>query len=172
MAKAQCWNLIVSEMVLTFSNSNFNNPHLENISWKFCQKQIADSKVIQHLPKWINFYKIKKAHLDNFCCSDLFLTKLSVNVVLVTVVKNPIGRILALKPYGCAIYITILTIMSVCPFGVRCLVSVCHKIFFSLKSPWNHPLTPGVDPQGWPRVAPGHAAPPEELEYARQVGIF
>ena len=26
--------------------------------------------------------------------------------------------------------------------GVR-----CHKIFFSLKSPWNHPLTPGVDPR-------------------------
>ena len=22
------------------------------------------------------------------------------------------------------------------------------KIFFSLKSPWNHPLTPGVDPWG------------------------
>ena len=156
MAKAQCWNLIVSEMVLTFSNSNFNNPHLENISWKFCQKQIADSKVIQHLPKWINFYKIKKAHLDNFCCSDLFLTKLSVNVVLVTVVKNPIGRILALKPYGCAIYITILTIMSVCPsFGVR----YPSQKFFSLKSPWDHPSTPWVDLLGWPRRERRQALP-------------
>ncbi len=27
-------------------------------------------------------------------------------------------------------------------------------------------------PPGWPRVAPGHAAPPEELEYAREAGIF
>ena len=38
---------------------------------------------------------------------------------------------------------------------------VCHKIFFSLKSPWNHPLTPGVDPRGLPRVPPGHTAPRE-----------
>ena len=45
---------------------------------------------------------------------------------------------------------------------------VCHKIFFSLKSPWNHPLTPGVDPWGWPRVAPGHTAPPEELARAQR----
>ena len=43
-----------------------------------------------------------------------------------------------------------------------------HKIFFSLKSPWNHPLTPGVDHRGWPRVHPGHAAPPEELARARR----
>ena len=26
--------------------------------------------------------------------------------------------------------------------------SVRHKNFFSLKSPWNHPLTPGADPRG------------------------
>ena len=45
--------------------------------------------------------------------------------------------------------------------------SVRHKIFFSLKSPWNHPLTAQVDPWGWPRVAPGHTAPPEELARAR-----
>merc|ERR1712052_14742 len=25
---------------------------------------------------------------------------------------------------------------------------MCHKIFFSLKSHWTHPLTPGVDSQG------------------------
>ena len=30
-----------------------------------------------------------------------------------------------------------------------------------VKSPWNHPLTPGVDPSG-------HAAPPEELARARR----
>ena len=40
------------------------------------------------------------------------------------------------------------------------------SIFFSLKLPWNHSLTPGVDPQGWPWVALGHAAPPEELARA------
>ena len=46
------------------------------------------------------------------------------------------------------IYITISTITSVCPVsGVRS-VFIRHKIFCSLKSPWNHPLTPGVDPQG------------------------
>ena len=46
------------------------------------------------------------------------------------------------------IYITISTITSVRPsFGVRA-VSVRHKNFFLLKSPWNHPLTPGVDPRG------------------------
>ena len=39
--------------------------------------------------------------------------------------------------------------LSICP-SVRLSVcpSVRHKIFFSLKSPWNHPLTPGVDPWG------------------------
>ena len=46
--------------------------------------------------------------------------------------------------------------------------SVCHKIFFSLKSPWNHLLTPMVDPRGWPRVCPRHAAPPEELARAER----
>ena len=46
--------------------------------------------------------------------------------------------------------------------------SVRHKIFFLLKSPRNHPLTPEVDPRGWPRVALGHAAPPEELARARR----
>ena len=44
------------------------------------------------------------------------------------------------------IYNTISTITSVCPSvrpsGVR------HKKFFSLKSPWNHSLTSGVDPRG------------------------
>ena len=35
--------------------------------------------------------------------------------------------------------------------------------------PWNHPLTPGVDPLGGTRVALGHAAPPEELECAREM---
>ena len=33
----------------------------------------------------------------------------------------------------------------VCP-SIRTYVR--HKIFFLLKSPWNHPLTPGVDPRG------------------------
>jgi len=28
---------------------------------------------------------------------------------------------------------------------------------FFLKSPWNHPLTPGVDTRDWPQVAPGHS---------------
>ena len=43
-------------------------------------------------------------------------------------------------------YITISTIMSVCP-SVQCTVyGVCHKFFFSLKSPWDHPPTSGVDP--------------------------
>ena len=56
--------------------------------------------------------------------------------------------------------------------GVCVCVSVRHKNFFSLKSPWNHPLTTGVDPRGRPRVTPAHAAPPEELEYAREAGIF
>ena len=46
------------------------------------------------------------------------------------------------------IYITISTITSVClsirpSSGVR-----ASQNFFSLKSPWNHPLTPGVDPRG------------------------
>ena len=53
---------------------------------------------------------------------------------------------------------------SIRSFGVRCL----SQNFFSLKSPWNHPLTPGIDPRGWPRVPPGHAAPPEELARARR----
>ena len=41
----------------------------------------------------------------------------------------------------------------VCSF-VRPFVrpSVRHKIFFLLESPWNHPLTTGVDPRGYPRV--------------------
>ena len=61
----------------------------------------------------------------------------------------------------------------VCPsirpsFRHSVIPSVRHKIFFSLKSPWNHPLTPGVHPWGWPRVPPGHAAPPEELARARR----
>ena len=53
----------------------------------------------------------------------------------------------------CHIYITISTITSVRP----CVrpVSVRHKKFFSLKSPWNHPLT-------------HHAAPPEELARTRR----
>ena len=38
--------------------------------------------------------------------------------------------------------------------------------------PWNHPLTPGVNPWGGPHVALGHAAPPEEQEYVRELGIF
>ncbi len=39
--------------------------------------------------------------------------------------------------------------LSVRPW-VRSFVSACvrHKIFFSLKSPRNHPLTPEVDPRG------------------------
>ena len=58
----------------------------------------------------------------------------------------------------------------VCP-SIRALVRSSvrpSQNFFLLKSPWNHPLTPGVDPRGWPRVAPGHAAPPEELARARR----
>ena len=45
------------------------------------------------------------------------------------------------------IYITISTITSVCPSaGFRFPVSVrCHKNFFSLKSPWDHLPTHGVD---------------------------
>ena len=51
---------------------------------------------------------------------------------------------------------------------------VTKKIFRLLIAldPWNYPLTPGVDPRGWPWIAPGQAAPPEELEYAREAGIF
>ena len=45
------------------------------------------------------------------------------------------------------IYITISTIMSVCPLILP--LSACpSQFFFSLKLPWNHPLTPGVDPSG------------------------
>ena len=40
------------------------------------------------------------------------------------------------------------------PF-MRSYVRPFITIFFLLKSPWNHPLTPGVDP--------GYQAPPEEL---------
>ena len=45
----------------------------------------------------------------------------------------------------------------VCPSIVRPWVrgSVRHKIFFSLKSPWNHPLTPGVNPGGRPQESGG-----------------
>ena len=55
----------------------------------------------------------------------------------------------------------------VCPSMFRSFVRPSQK-FFLLKSPRNHPLTPEVDPRGWPRVAPGHAAPPEELARARR----
>ena len=48
--------------------------------------------------------------------------------------------------------------LSIRPSILRYYVG--HKI-------WNHPLTSGVDP-----LAPGHAATPEELEYAREAGIF
>ena len=47
------------------------------------------------------------------------------------------------------IYITISTVTSVCVSILLLLRTyVRHKNFFSLKSPWNHPLTPGVDPWG------------------------
>ena len=49
---------------------------------------------------------------------------------------------------GCSIYITISTVTSVRPSVVCRVSSVRHKKFFSLKSPWNHPLTPWVDPRG------------------------
>ena len=52
--------------------------------------------------------------------------------------------------------------------SIRPVSGFRHKIFFSLQSPWNHPMSPGVDPRGWPWVAPGHAAPPEELARARR----
>ena len=55
----------------------------------------------------------------------------------------------------------------VCP-SMRPYVSmyVCmSQNFFSLKSPWGHPLTPEVDPSPRP---PGHAAPSEELAKARR----
>ena len=68
------------------------------------------------------------------------------------------------------IYNTISTNTYVCPSVLR--PSFRHKIFFSPKSPWDHPLTPGVDPRGWPRVPPWHAVPPKELEYAHEAGIF
>ena len=51
------------------------------------------------------------------------------------------------------IYMTISTVESVlqfvCPFIRR------SQFFFSLKSPWNHPLTPGLTPG-----TPGHAVEP------------
>ena len=69
------------------------------------------------------------------------------------------------------IYNTISTITTVCPsvrsFGVRCSVFVRHKFFFHLNR-LGLTLTPGVDPRGWPRVAPGHKALPEELARARR----
>ena len=55
----------------------------------------------------------------------------------------------------------------VCP-SVRPLSVLTSQNFFSLKLPWNHHLTTGADPWGWPRVAPGHAAPPVELGYAHE----
>ena len=42
----------------------------------------------------------------------------------------------------------------------------------SLKSPWNQPLTPGVDPRGWPRVVPGHAAPSRGARICPRSGHF
>ena len=56
---------------------------------------------------------------------------------------------------------------SVHPY-VRPCVRPSVPIFFQLKSPWNHPLTSGVDPRGIPGVAPGLAAPLEELARARR----
>ena len=56
-------------------------------------------------------------------------------------VMTPLGHRLCYKQ----IYITISIVTSVCPCVRTC---VRHKIFFSLKSPWNHPLTPGVDHRG------------------------
>ena len=50
-------------------------------------------------------------------------------------------------------------------------VLVRHKFFSPLNRLGITP-TPGVDPSGWPQVAPGHAAPPEEIEYAHEAGIF
>ena len=54
-------------------------------------------------------------------------------------------------------------------FDHHVCLSICpaSKNFSSLKSPWNHPLTPRVDLRGWPRVPLGHAAPPEELARAQ-----
>ena len=58
------------------------------------------------------------------------------------------------------------------PVSVRFPVSGVTKFFFSLKSPWDHPMTSGVDPRGWPLTPtprpPGYAAPPEELAKARR----
>ena len=54
--------------------------------------------------------------------------------------------------------------LSIRLVSIRC----SSQIFFSLKSPWKHPLTPGVVPRSWPRVPPGHTAPPEELARARR----
>ena len=51
------------------------------------------------------------------------------------------------------------------PVSVRCPVS---QIFFSLKSPWDHPLTFGVDPSPQPPNPRGHAAPREELARAQR----
>ena len=45
-----------------------------------------------------------------------------------------------IRLFKARIYITISTITSVCP-----VYDVRHK-FFLLKSPWDHPLTTGVDP--------------------------
>lgn len=61
---------------------------------------------------------------------------------------------------------------SLRPSGFWCPVSVNHKIFFSLKLPWNHSLTPWVDPRDWLRACPRHVAPREELECARDAGFF
>ena len=49
-----------------------------------------------------------------------------------------------------------------------CLASLSDVMSIRVKLPWNHPLTPGVDPQCWLQVAPAHAAPPEELARARR----
>ena len=55
-----------------------------------------------------------------------------------------------------------------CPSSVRVCVSLCVTKFFSLKSPWDHPPTHGVDPLTPTPRPPGHAAPPEELARARR----
>ena len=58
------------------------------------------------------------------------------------------------------------------PFILRLFVLRVSQNIFLLKTPWNHSLTPGVDPWGGLLEAPGHAAPPEALEYACKAGIF
>ena len=74
---------------------------------------------------------------------DAYNSHLWMALARTSLMDTPFYRVLQVA-HAYSIYITISIVMSVCQSGVR--PSVRHKNFFSLKSPWNHPLTPGVDP--------------------------